>query len=577
MRWTLTLLGTPSIRDAEGREREVRGHQAWAALTRILLARAAVDRRTLAEELFPATIDPMGSLRWALAALRKAFDDAECLRGDAVEANLPRRVEVDVWRLDDEDFDILQAGRLLQGVEPRSSAEFSTWLLIERQRMAASVDTRLRRDALRALSNGDTERGLALAQRGVMRNGLDEGAHVLLVRSLALAGLHETALEHVEATERLFVEELGERPSAALRSAARRSLASPPGGVSPAVFVNSLIQSGLAALSAGAVDAGVDCLRRAAGEAEKVRDRPLFARALLELGTALVHSVRGYDDEGSILLRQSADAAKSTGEAALASTAFRELGYVEALAGRRPSAAQYLVEAANLAESRDALAGVRAVEGFNLVDWGRVEEGLEAYRAAIEAARGAGNRRWEIWSLGIGARGLIAADRLAEADVWLRRCLELVEEQRWTAFRPWPVALLGECELRQRRDLVRIRPELEASFAMSCQLGDPCWEGAVARTLALTYGAEGDLAAAASWLGEASRRSQRETDGYVGLQVDIFADQAELSRRLGRPDEARAHANAWITLAARTDMDRHIERAAAFITRTNLERAGRQA
>ena len=326
MRWTLTLLGTPSIRDAEGREREVRGHQAWAALTRILLARATLDRSTLAAELFPATIDPMGSLRWALAALRKALNDAECLRGDPVEANLPQRVEVDVSRLDDEDFDILRAARLLQGVEPRCSAEFSTWLLIERQRMAARVDTRLRRDALRALSTGDTERGLALAQRGVMRNGLDEGAHVLLVRSLALAGLHETALEHVEATERLFVEELGEKPSAALRSAARRSVASPPGGVSPAVFVNSLIQSGLAALSAGAVDAGVDCLRRAAGEAERVRDRPLFARALLELGTALVHSVRGYDDEGSIFLRQSADAAKSTGEAALASAAFRELG-----------------------------------------------------------------------------------------------------------------------------------------------------------------------------------------------------------------------------------------------------------
>jgi hypothetical protein len=136
MRWTLTLLGTPSIRDAEGREREVRGHQAWAALTRFLPARAALDRSALAAELFPATIDPMGSLRWALAALRKALNDAECLRGDPVEANLPQRVEVDVWRLDDEDFDILRAARLLQGVEPRCSAEFSTWLLIERQRSA---------------------------------------------------------------------------------------------------------------------------------------------------------------------------------------------------------------------------------------------------------------------------------------------------------------------------------------------------------------------------------------------------------------------------------------------------------
>src|SRR5205085_9115644 len=127
----------------------------------------------------------------------------------------------------------------------------------------------------------------------------NESAHVLLVKSLALSGRYDAALEHVGATEAVFLAELGERPSAALRSAARRTISSAPGGISPEAFINSLLQSGLAALSAGAADAGIDCLRRAVGDAEKIKDGHLLARATFELGTALVHSVRGYDDEGS--------------------------------------------------------------------------------------------------------------------------------------------------------------------------------------------------------------------------------------------------------------------------------------
>ena len=568
MGWIIRLLGPPSIRDPEGRERDLRGHQAWAILARVLLARQPLDRRTLAAELFVATVDPLGSLRWSFAALRKALDDAETFLGDPVDANLSPDVTVDILNIDRADFDVLAAGPLLQGVEPRCSAEFSTWLLIERQRVASLVDARLRRDALAALSMGACDRALELAQCAVMRDSLDEGAHVLLVRSLVLAGKPETALDHVRATEKLFAAELGEKPSPALRSAARRTLASAPGGVSPTVFVNSLIQSGLAALSAGAVDAGVDCLRRAANDAAKLSDPQLIARALLELGTALVHAVRGHDDEGSILLRQAADGARAVGDGAIASTAFRELGYVEALVGRRPSAAAYLAEASGFAEARDGLAGIRAVEGFNLVDWGRLDEGLEAYETALDHARSAGSRRWEIWALGIGARGLLAADRVEDADAWLRSCLELVEEQRWTSFRPWPVALLGECEMRQRKDVSRIRPELETSFALSCHLGDPCWEGAVARTLAMTHVADGDLAKAADWLGEAARRSRRETDSYIALQLDILADRAELSRKRGEADTARSFARDWVSMAARTHMDREIARAARFLSET---------
>ena len=563
----IKLLGEPAILDEDGTSQAVRGYQAWALLVRVVLAPGPLDRRRLATELFPETVDPLGSLRWCLASLRKALNSSECLSGDPIEANFPADVEVDVLRLDQDDFNIEEVGQLLAGMEPRCSPEFSTWLLVERERIAGIVEARIRQETMRAISIEDYDRAMRLAELGVRSDSFNESAHVLLVKSLALAGRYDAALAHVEATESVFLAELGEKPSMALRSAARRTISSPPGGISPEAFVNSLMQSGLAALSAGAADAGIDCLRRAVNDAEKTKDRHLQARATLELGTALVHSVRGYDDEGAILLRQCTELARQSGSANIAAAGFRELGYVEALAGRRPAAAGYLSNAIELAADGDSLAGIHAVIGFNLVDWGQVGEGLEHFAVSLDHARTVGNRRREIWSLGLGARGLLAANRLEEADTWLESCLALSEEQRWIAFQPWPVALLSESKVRQKNDPGPLRARLEEAFAMSCQLGDPCWEAAVARAMALTYGAADELPSALHWLTEARRRCGRDTDAYTALQVEIMASQVELYVRQGRLELADAVAREWVSLAARTHMNAHVARAAEFIGR----------
>ena len=564
---SIRLLGEPAILDDRGSVQEIRGHQAWAALARIVLTRQPLDRRVIAAELFPEVDDQLASLRWCLASLRKALNSSDCLSGDPIECGLPAGTAVDIWHLDKEDFDIECADQLLRGIEPKCSPEFSTWLLIERERIGGIVDARIRQDTIRALSVEDHDRAIRLAQLGTKRAPLDEGTHVLLVKSLASAGLHDAALDHAARTEKLFLEEVGEPPSPALWSAARQTVSSPPGGISPHTFVNSLIQSGLAALSAGAVDAGIDCLRSAAGNAQKLDDRHLLATARLELGTALVHAIRGHDEEGSILLRQSAEAAKNAGYGKVASSALRELGYVEALAGRRPSAASYLSDALELAEDDEELAGIHAVEGFNLVDWGRLDDGIERYELSIEQARRCGNRRREIWSLGLGAWGLLAGNRVDEADEWLSDCLLLVEEQRWIAFRPWPIAVLSESKMRQGVGADELQPGLEAAFALSCQLGDPCWEAAVARSMAMTHQMAGNFAEASNWLTEAYRRCIRETDRFTALQVEILGTQAELSLLRNRASEADAFAREWVSLAARAHMNTHVARAAEFIGR----------
>jgi len=543
----IRLLGEPAIL-ADGASQTVRGYQAWALLARVTLTPGELDRRTLAAELFPETIDPMGSLRWCLASLRKALDCSGCLAGDPIELNFPDGVEIDVLQLGTDRFEVEQAGRLLGDLEPRCSPEFATWLLIERERIAEVVASEIRQQSMRAIAVENYERAIRLAEIGVRRSVFDERAHVLLVRALALSGKHEAALAHAETTEQTFLKELGVKPTAALRSAARRTVSSSPSSVSSLAFANSLQRSGLAALSAGAVDAGIDCLRQALGEAESAGDRLLQAGILFQLGKALVHSVRGYDDEGAITLRQSCELARQSGSAGIAASALRELGYIEALAGNRPSADKYLSEALDTARGGNVLASIHAVIGFNLVDWGRVDEGLEHFHVALELARAARDSRREIWSLGIGARGLIKTDRLAEAGEWLSTCLRLCESERWIAFRPWPLALLGELGLRHQRDPARLRIDLEEAFATACHLGDPCWEAVTARVMALTFIAEDEYGTAMEWLADGRRRGARTMDAFRAIEVDILESQVDVSVRMGEPVKADAFAREWIAL-----------------------------
>jgi len=562
---TVRLLGRPAIFDGMGREQAVRGHKAWALLARILLSRRPLSRQALAAELFADADDPLGSLRWCLASLRRALGDPHSLAGDPVALGLPEGTTVDIWSLDGEAFEVEEAGPLLEGAEPRATPEFSTWLLIERERMESLVEARLRQDTIRAMATGDHERAIHLAEIGVRRSPLDEGAHVRLVKSLAMAGRHAAAVRHVEAAEATFLAELGEKPTPALRSAARASVVSAPAGISGAVFVNTLIRSGLAALSAGAADAGIECLRRAVHDSVET-DAPLVqSRALFELGSAIVHFVRGATDEGAVMLRQAAELARRNGDPGVTAAALRELGFIEFKAGRRPIAAGLLSEALEIEPGEGDRGGIHAVAGINLVHWGRIDKGLAELDLSLEWACTTGNPRREIVALAYGAWGLLAAGLAEEADRRLRRCLHLVDDQRWMAFRPWPVAMLAESAVLQGRETKTLLPGLEEAFALSCQLGDPCWQAAAARAMALTFAVGGQLGGAQDWLAHARQRCIRDPGVNVAIHVEILADQTRISAEQGHGELADAFAREWLSLAARTHMDGHVERAAAFV------------
>ena len=562
----IRLLGPPQVVDHAGQVAAVRGHQSWAVLARILLAERPLYRRQLAAELFPDTVDPLGALRWCLAALRRALG-RETLLGDPIEPRLPPGTEVDVWSLEKPDFNPDHAGELLEGADPEvAGPDFATWLLIERAHFVSRIDARLRRDTLEAISRSDWSRALLLARQSTKRNPYDEGAHILLVKVLSMSGQAKAALGHVEATEALYLRDLGEAPSPALRSAARTSVSAPPAGVDPKAVVEILIQSGTAALTAGAADAGIDCLRRAVAEAQAMGDGRLQARALTELGTALIHAVRGFDDEATVHLRCALSMAQGVRDAEFSCRALQELGYVDALAGRRPNAAALLTDAlAHTGGDDSRAAGCHGLIAFNLVDWGRFDIGLASFDIAITLARKSANLKRETWALGLGAWGQLRSGDTEQAQDWALAALARSEQIGWLSFTPWVAAVLAEARLLQLRPAAAIRADLQEPFALSCQLDDPCWQGATARVIALTYMAEGNSPAALDWLARARTAVTRVTDPYAALLVEIIGDQARILAAIDSP-AANAAAREFLSLAARTHADHPLQQAVALVT-----------
>ncbi len=559
----ICLIGTPRLMGGDER-RPVRGFQAWALLARVLLADRPLSRRELAAELFPETADPLGSLRWCLAALRRALDAPDSLTGDPVRVDLPDHVTVDLLDLAEGRFDPAEVGDLLEGVEPRSSTAFELWLLVQRQRAASQLDALLRREVMAAAAVGDVDRALALAEVAARRQPLDEGAQILLVASLRQGGRYDAAAAAVDSIEARFAAELGTSPTPALRSAARRDIAAAPPGVPARSRALSLLEAGQAALAAAAVDAGLESLRLAARVAEESRDDQVFGSCLRALGAALVHSVRSHDDEGALLLERAAMVALAAGDEATAASAHRELGYVDALAGRRPAAEVHLAQAESLVGSdTDLLAAVRSVRAFNLTDWGRHKAALSEWDLALELARASGNQRRLAWALGLGGWGRLRAGGHDAARGWLRECLGVVSEAGWISFRPWPAAVLAEVELTAGRP--GQMPDLRQEFALSCQLADPCWEGGTARVLAMKSLAAHEPAEALGWIDEARRRVSRETDVYVAMQAAILATDIAITSELGHEERVAGTARALLELAARAHMDDHVELAAAIL------------
>jgi DNA-binding SARP family transcriptional activator len=288
-----------------------RGRKTWALLAYLVAADAAPSRELLAELLFADAEDPMNALSWNLSQLRRLLGPEVEVGGTAIVLRLPDDAYVDVrslstatWR---QGLAIPDLGRdLLEGMTFPGCPIFETWLLATRRRLHGSADAVLMEAAQALLSEGSPARALPLASRLVSANPLDENAHELLIRAYAAAGDLDAAQTQLHRSVALLRKELGIEPASSLLEAAT---APAPRFAVAAVratpqTIRARLEAGTAAQDAGAADTAIDLFRQAVAEAHGLEDDRLLVRALVALGSALVHGVRGRDGEGAAYLHE---------------------------------------------------------------------------------------------------------------------------------------------------------------------------------------------------------------------------------------------------------------------------------
>ena len=163
----------------------------------------------------------------------------------------------------------------------------------------------------------------------------------------------------------------------------------------------------------------------------------------------------------------------------------------------------------------------------------------------------------------MGARTLYTLGKFEEAGQWARQSNDIAQAERWTAFRPWAEAWVAHADLALGRDPAQVRRDLEGTYAMSCQLGDACWEGLSAKVMALAFHMQGAHGEAIDWLRTARASCRRVTDFYSWVQIDVALTEAEFARDRGEATLARDLAEHVVNDAARYGMDGMLERAKA--------------
>jgi DNA-binding SARP family transcriptional activator len=566
MSLAIYLLGRPRVERGGESLAPPRGRKSWGLFAYLALSRVrSPSREHLAELLFAAANDPLGSLRWNLAELRRLLGGAALPQG-STRLGLPAGTFLDVDTLvrgtPQEAIAIPGLGsELLEGMDFASSPAFETWLLNERRRLLGAAEAALHDAALDRLAAGESEAAVSLAMRLVELNPYEENFQELLVRGYAEAGDREAARRQASACLELFRAELGRDPGPGLTRAAEATPSSrlPATGAGGRHAARARLETGRSAINAGSFDAGVRSLARAAAEAEAAGDRQTEAEAQLALGTALVHSARGRDEEGADALLRSASLAEEDGLGDLAAAANRELVYIDILQARYARCAQRLERAKALADSEEEQAGLEAMLGMAAADTGAHERALVHLRRSVRLAEDAGSHQQVSFSLSFVGRSHFLREELEDARAALEHSLVLAREIKWLAFEPWPESWLADAEVASG-ELGAGRERFEHAWALAHELGDPCWEGAAGQGLGRIACREGKVPAGLRLLEEARRRAGSFPDAYVWVEAYALAELAAAAVEAGH-----RRAREWIedlsSLAARTGMGEFAVRA----------------
>ena len=526
----IRLLGRPCAW-RNGTRVELRGHKAWLLLTMLLLEDAPIGRDRLARMFFVDAADPAAALRWNLSQIRHRLGVR--LDGDPVVLRVPTDVSIDVDLLLHGDADAAAGvtgldDELLAGVRVEATSELAVWLEDERRHIhRLGVDVR-QEAALKHLGRGETRVAVALARQVAESSPLDENASALLVRCLRADGRIADARMVAERAAMRLRDELGVEPTDRLWAA----VAAPPGGdrrVTGRGAVIAQLEAGASAVAAGAADAGIAALRSAVVAARAVHEPALLARALVALGSAMIHGVRGVDQEGLALLHEAVPLTGTVDDDALAARAHCEIGYVDFLRGRYDRAGHWFDRARRAGNGVMAELGwVDVYEGSARDDVGDRRDAARLLDGAVHTAQSVRDLRLEAFALAMLGRHHLMQDDLDESKRALDTSLDIVRSLDWTAFRPYPQAMLADV-VRLHGDLDRARALSEHAFVLAEQAGDPCWESVALRSLGLVAVDAGDVEQGVALLRDAPVQCRRLPDTYRWIELwglDALVDVA---------------------------------------------------
>ena len=535
---SVQLLGRPRLEVDGTSGYRFRSRKSWAVLAFLLLGERPPTRSQLASLLFSEADDPLRALRWCLAEIRRGIGPGSLLDGDPVRLTLPAGATVDVdvlvhghWH-DAVELPGLGAD-LLDGVTIQNAAAFESWLLSQRRRLSAAAESILHEAALGQLSRGDLERARDLAIRATVMSPLDENHQALLIRLYRLAGEDDAAERQFAAWSATTERELGTSPGAAVRLALRERLRSSQ--AVDAASIHAITEAGAAAVSAGALGAGVTSFETAVRLADQAGAESLRVETRLVLAEALIHTLGGLDEEGVATLTEAERIALAQGDREAAARARAELGYVDFLRARYDRAERWFGQVLSQgSDSPSTTAKALTYLGSVASDRAEYPRATSLLEDAVRLSRAALEPRREAFGLSMLGRISLLRGELGDAAAQLGAAVDLAERDHWLSFLPWPQALLGQV-LLSRGDSASASGSLEQSFARACQIGDPCWEGISARGLAMVAEAAGDVDRAITVLLDARTRCNRLADPYVWLDVHILDALCELGRRHGHP------------------------------------------
>lgn len=508
------LLGPPSLRIDGADAPSPKGAKSWAVLAYLAATGRPCPRTELAELLFGRAADPLGALRWNLAALRRSLERPEALRGDPVALDASD-LDVDLVQLASEGAGpdgIAGGAELLAGLSFPDSPLFELWLADERRRLRQLVLSRLREDSISASAAGDHEVAIRAARDLVLVEPFDEGHHALLIRTLALSGDGGAAEGHYDRCVELFTMELQTHPGPAVLAAVEVARRSTAVAVPEYDEVCARLNVGWQSFLAGAVDHGLDVGRGAVEMAEAHGDVVLRVAARLFLAGMLSMSVRGWDEVGTVT-SEAARLARDAGLAMHEASARGIRAGSELMRGDYVAARRHATIGASLADDPEARALNLALLAGAEADVGRLDDAHTHAAMAVECAPDCRDPVKVVYAHAYAAHVHLLAGEPDAARPALEQAIEAAAPV--LVMKPWPMAMLAEVDVRAGRLEEGTRLAMLAE-GLAAATGVAYQRALALRVLALAAEARGEHEAAVDHLLVALAHARRTTaEGYA--------------------------------------------------------------